>query len=247
MSGGLSFFGRSALTVGSALAALSNPANAQMVAVLGEVTAGPALRQLRRRFERDPEGAEMLSSLSPTRFPADGHAALAELANLPKGSLGNEYYGFMASRNFSPEERLPVEFITDEKDRWIVQRNRDVHDLWHVLTDMPTTLLGEISLKWFEAAHTGLPMALFAAVGSPVKLRAERKKLLAKELTPWAIRAAASSRDLMTVKYEDHLHKNIDMLRKEWNIEMVNVSRPELLYGKKKWAEMQEEKRMMNS
>jgi len=238
MSGGLSFFGKSALAFGSALAALSNPANAQMVAVLGEVTAGPALRQLRRRFERDPEGAAMLSSLAPARFPADGDDSLSELAELPEGSLGNEYYKFMSQRNFSPEERLPVEFITDEKDRWIVQRNRDVHDLWHVLTDMPTTLLGEISLKWFEAAHTGLPMALFAAVGSPVKLNQQKKRLLARELTPWAIRAAASSRDLMTIKYEDHLHVDMDVLRKEWNIQTVKVSQPELLYGKKKWAEM---------
>jgi len=37
-------------------------------------------------------------------------------------------------------------------------RYREVHDFWHVLCELPPTVLGEITLKWLEAVQTGLPM-----------------------------------------------------------------------------------------
>ena len=37
-------------------------------------------------------------------------------------------------------------------------RYRETHDLVHTLLDMPTTMLGEVAIKWVEATNTGLPM-----------------------------------------------------------------------------------------
>lgn len=37
-------------------------------------------------------------------------------------------------------------------------RYRENHDLVHALLDMPTTMLGEVAIKWVEATNTGLPM-----------------------------------------------------------------------------------------
>lgn len=237
----LSRFGRGALAIGSALAALSNPANAEMVAVLGEVTGTNAVRRLRRRIERNPVGKEMVETQTPARFPINGEAGLVEMRSMPDGSLGRAYAKFMDERGFSPEERMEVRFVEDPRDRWVVQRYRDVHDIWHTLTGMPTNLLGEITLKWFEATHTGLPVAWLSAVAAPVRLDSEKKRLLAMELVPWALRSATNAKDLMAVRYEDHLERDVRELIEEWNVETVAVSRPELLYGKK-WAREQRER-----
>lgn len=37
-------------------------------------------------------------------------------------------------------------------------RYRESHDLIHTVLDMPTNMLGEISVKWVEAINIGLPM-----------------------------------------------------------------------------------------
>eukprot|EP00171_Calliarthron_tuberculosum_P015519 IDg15519t1 len=236
MADRLSIFGRGALAVGSAVLALANPARADMVAVLGEVTGGMALPRLRRRLEQSPTGAEMLSSLQPARFPAEGSASLPALRALPDGSLGRSYATFMDSRHFEPESRLPVRFVNDARDAWVLQRYRDVHDLWHVLTGMPTNLLGEIAQKWFEAVHTGLPVAVLSAAFAPARLDARKRALLASELAPWAVDSAGGAVDLLAIRYEDHLARNLDELRQEWNVKMPHVSDPALLYGKR-WKE----------
>lgn len=61
-----------------------------------------------------------------------------------------------------------MHFVDDVNLAYIAQRYREVHDLFHVLLDMPTTMLGEVAVKWVEAFQTRLPMAatggLFGAV-----------------------------------------------------------------------------------
>lgn len=229
----LSVVGRGALAVGSAVLALSNPARADMVAVLGEVTGGAALPHLKRRLQRTEVGSEMLSTLEPGRFPENGSETLPSLRALPEGSLGRAYATFMDSRKFEPESRLPVRFVEDAQEAWILQRYRDVHDLWHVLTGMPTNLLGEIAQKWFEAVHTGLPVAVLSAAFAPMRLELRKRALLAEELAPWAVESASDAVDLLAIRYEDHLARNLDEVRAEWNIKMPQVSEPSLLYGKK--------------
>ncbi len=228
----LSIFGRGALAVGSAVLALANPARADMVAVLGEVTGTIPLAHLRNRIMQTKEGTEMLHSLEPSRFPKNGSDSLPELRDMPEGSLGREYARFMDRRGFEPESRLPVRFVEDPRDAWVLQRYRDVHDLWHVLTGMPTNLLGEIAQKWFEATQTGLPVAILSAVAGPVRLSSEKRSMLARELVPWAVGSARESAELLAIRYEDYLERDVDDLRKEWGIRLPEISDPCILYGK---------------
>ena len=74
------------------------------------------------------------------------------------------------SQGFSPDARRPVNFIDDLDLRYVMLRYRQCHDLTHTLLGMPTNLLGEIAVKWFEAVQTGLPMCVTAALFAPVRL-----------------------------------------------------------------------------
>ena len=40
-----------------------------------------------------------------------------------------------------------------------MQRYRECHDFYHALTGLPVIIEGELALKAFEFANTGLPMA----------------------------------------------------------------------------------------
>lgn len=45
--------------------------------------------------------------------------------------------------------------------------NRQIHDFFHTLTNVPITVRGELALKWFEYAQTGLPMNILAGMVAP--------------------------------------------------------------------------------
>ena len=54
--------------------------------------------------------------------------------------MGGEYARFMGVRHFSPADRPPVRFVADEELAYVAARAREVHDIWHVLFDCPTTV-----------------------------------------------------------------------------------------------------------
>ncbi len=80
----------------------------------------------------------------------------SESLNLPAlrrqepSSLGGAYASFMDSHDFSPDERGLVSFETDEELAYVMTRYRQVHDFWHVLSGLPTSVVGELALKCFE-------------------------------------------------------------------------------------------------
>ena len=53
---------------------------------------------------------------------------------------GGEYARFMGVRRFNPSDRPPVRFVDDEELAYVATRSREVHDVWHVLFDCPTTV-----------------------------------------------------------------------------------------------------------
>ena len=75
---------------------------------------------------------------------------IKRFVELPLNSLGREYVAYIDKHGFSPDERTLVRFITDPDNAYVMARYRQIHDFWHVLADLPPSLLGEISLKAFE-------------------------------------------------------------------------------------------------
>ena len=75
------------------------------------------------------------------------------LSSLPEGSLGQHYYDFLKSENISAEGLVDasekglsgLRELTNEEVEFH-QRQRDAHDLWHVLTGYGRDALGELCL-----------------------------------------------------------------------------------------------------
>ena len=73
---------------------------------------------------------------------------------------------YIDQHDFSPDERTVVRFMMDEDAAYVMTRYRQVHDFWHVLADLPPTILGEIALKALEFQVSTVDFYLLLAGGS---------------------------------------------------------------------------------
>ncbi|XP_043841899.1 ubiquinone biosynthesis protein COQ4 homolog, mitochondrial [Dromiciops gliroides] len=203
------------LAAGAACMALYDPYRHDMVAVLGETTGHQALQALRDRMRRDPEGAQILQERPRIQLST---LDLTKLRSLPENSFGWEYAHFLDVNRVSPDTRAPTRFVDDEELAYVIQRYREVHDLLHTLLGMPTNMLGEIVVKWFEAIQTGLPMCVLGAAFGPIRLSAKKLKVLISELIPWAVLNGRNSRCVLNLYYEQRWEQPIGALREELGI-----------------------------
>jgi ubiquinone biosynthesis protein COQ4 len=118
---------------------------------------GPTSEQGYRDFVDDPEGRKLLADRP------DLLAALsdrASLATLPEGSFGRSYLAFMQEAGLSAQGLVDAELerenalqhTMDPDMRWLSDRGRDSHDLWHVLTGYGRDEAGEAALLAFTFA-----------------------------------------------------------------------------------------------
>lgn len=138
-----------------------------------------ALARTLTKFEASDEGREVLR-----RRPALDceHVDLDALLALPKGTLGHAYATFLRSRGLSLEVFTPPREIRDEHKRYIGQRLRQTHDLWHVVTGYDTDVTGEIELQAFTFGQLRTPFAFFVALGGVLKPQADRGQTLGRVL-----------------------------------------------------------------
>ncbi|NXA34767.1 COQ4 protein, partial [Eudromia elegans] len=203
------------LAAGSALAALRDPYRHDMVAVLGETTGCLVLPNLRDKMRNDPEGSRILQERPRIRLST---LDVEGLRGLPDGTLGREYLRFLEDNKVSPDTRMPAKFVDDEELAYVIQRYREVHDMMHTLLGMPTNMLGEVVVKWFEAIQTGLPMCVLGAAFGPIHLNSRKLQVLATELIPWAIRSGRNASCILNIYYEQRWEQTVASLREEMGI-----------------------------
>lgn len=92
-------------------------------------------------------------------------------------------------------------------------RAREVHDFWHVLFGLPTTVSGELGLKMVEFIQTGLPMCGLSVLGGPLRLSSQRRSTVVSQLYPWALTAGMNAPPLMCIYYEKEFHKDLEEMR----------------------------------
>jgi ubiquinone biosynthesis protein COQ4 len=134
-------------------------------------------------FKKSPHGQRLLAERpSLAKFLADHE----QLRAMPEGSLGREYLkfmeraritsdGLMAAQEARVDPNATVEI--DERRQYVGDRLRDMHDLWHVLTEYGADDTGEIANLWFSVGQFGNPgmafIAFFGMIGGKPGLRLE--------------------------------------------------------------------------
>jgi len=201
----------------SAFKALNNPHRADAIASLGETTGYVALKRLRNKLISDKDGLEILKNR-----PLITNETLIsyKLHELPKDTFGGAYYDFLKSHGYHPDERNDVHYIDDEELAYIMLRYRQTHDFAHVLCGLPTTVLGELGLKWFESVQTGLPMCIISSLFGPLNIKDNKSDLikLNKKLIPWALKNGYNAKPFITIQFEKELKTPLNELREKLNI-----------------------------
>jgi ubiquinone biosynthesis protein COQ4 len=138
-----------------------NPGNTEQALSAAVLLNAGRLPRLVATLSLDPKGRELLAA----RPAIDrAHLDMATLAALPVGSFGRTYHNFMSERGLTPDVFAPPRDMRDPRTRYVAQRVRQTHDLWHVLTGYNTDTLGETELQAFTYGQLRLPFSLIVAV-----------------------------------------------------------------------------------
>jgi ubiquinone biosynthesis protein COQ4 len=130
---------------------------------------GDTLERTYQAFKRTEHGQRLL------RERTDLMAILSDrprLEAMPEGSLGRAYLRFMDRGKITAEGLMDAQTAgvdpnarldLDPRRRYVADRLRDMHDLWHVLTEYGADDTGEIANLWFSVGQFGNPGMAFIA------------------------------------------------------------------------------------
>ncbi|MBM4373619.1 MAG: ubiquinone biosynthesis protein [Deltaproteobacteria bacterium] len=222
-------------SVRAVAALVQNPNDTEQVfRLVGSL--GGTSRHLVRTFARSTSGARLLADRPDIRARLDDREALARL---PEGSLGRAYLVFMES------DRLDSGFLVEadrrrnrgrehlsDEERWVGERLRDTHDLWHALTGYGGDVLGEAALLAFSFAQTR--GGAFGVLASVAYLRVEDED--ARRLLVDGFARGLGAAWLPALPWEALLAEPVEELRRRLRVGEVRsyipVSAAELLAGR---------------
>eukprot|EP00742_Colponemidia_sp_Colp-10_P005413 GILJ01005785.1.p1 GENE.GILJ01005785.1~~GILJ01005785.1.p1 ORF type:complete len:258 (-),score=33.85 GILJ01005785.1:165-938(-) len=203
------------LAVGSAVIGLKDPMRGDMIATLGETSGAAALVEMNFRMKNDAVGRQILRDKP---LVTDDLIKGKRLLSFPKNSFGYAYGSFLHHYGYRPDERAPVRFVDNVELAYVMLRYRQVHDFFHVLTGLNTSVTGEIAVKWLEMMQTQLPMTALSAFFGPLATDVRNYPVLYNDLIPWAIRNGRNATFLLNVYYEKELETPTAELRKRLNL-----------------------------
>lgn len=215
----LSNLQKALLAVGSSLTAIADPHRHDMVADFGETTGHQALKWIHSKMLEDEEGRKVLEERPRLRSDKIDYE---RLRTLPDNSFGYHYSRFYSDNKVSPDTRKEVQFVDDSELAYVMQRYRELHDIVHTILRQPTTIRGEVIVKAFEGFQTRLPLCILGGLVGPLRLNNQDKLNYFRRDLPWAIRCARESKFLMNILFEQRFEQNIDELRRELNIKLLD-------------------------
>jgi ubiquinone biosynthesis protein COQ4 len=193
---------------------------------------GNALERTYQSFRRTPYGARLLVERPSLA------ARLADrewLLSMPAGSLGREYLKFMTRSRITSDGLMAAQEAgidpnagveVDDARAYVGDRLRDMHDLWHVLTEYGADDTGEIANLWFSVGQFGNPgmafIAFFGMVGGNLGGRFEWPRYCYRAY----VRGRRAAR-LVSEPIEEMLELPIDEVRRRLRISPTERVHPE--------------------
>ena len=179
---------------------LANPEATDKVIEFLQLANIGALRRRGAAFFDDPSGAQLYAE---QRRIDSRTVDMDALLALPEGTLGHAYATFLRSHGLTPEvfDAAP-EGLPDPKLTYVVQRARQTHDLWHVVTGCETDPAGEIALQAFTYAQIHAPGNAILALAGALKGARQKPGILRDVVALY--RTGARAKRLPAFPWEDH-------------------------------------------
>lgn len=182
---------------------LNNPEDTEQVLVfLGVINSGRSTHRRVAQFFADPDGKALYAE---HRAIDSRTLDLDKLAALPEGTLGHAYAKFLRSHGITPEifDGAPPG-ISNPRQSYVIQRMRQTHDLWHVVTGCETDPAGEIALQAFTFSQIRTPGSAFLAVFGALRGVRERHDVGLLRDVVTLYRTGKRAGTLPTFAWEDH-------------------------------------------
>ena len=93
---------------------------------------------------------------------------IEELLDLPEGTLGHGFAHQISSHGCDPDYYRKME-VGDDTD-YVMMRIRQTHDIWHMVTGLNVSRIGEVALKAFELAQMRRSMAAVICAGVVIRV-----------------------------------------------------------------------------
>ncbi len=188
---------------------LQDPEKTDQVLVFSTYANAGSMPERIHRFLGHPDGRRLFEE----HRTIDTHSIdLDALGELPVGTLGRAYADFLRSRGLSPDVfEHPPEDISDPAMAYVVQRLRQTHDLWHVVTGYETDPASEVALQAFTFGQLRAPSSgILALLGT---LRGSRIKPDLIFHTLRGLVTGARAEKLAVFVWEDHWETPLDEVR----------------------------------
>ena len=177
-----------------------HPEETDQVLVFSNLANAGARDKRLGRFFNDPRGQQLFAE----KRSIDSHTVdLDALAKLPAGTLGHAYATFMRAHGLTPDvfDGRPAD-VRDDRAAFVIQRMRQTHDLWHVVTNAETDPAGEVALQAFTFAQVRAPSsAILALLGTLRSLRHTQR--VARDAAA-LYRLGRAAEPLVLFPWEDH-------------------------------------------
>lgn len=209
---------------------IRDPERTEEVFEIIDALNGPPDDGVAARARNDPAGARLL------RERPDLLARLSDrpvLAALPEGTLGRAYADFMTGGNLSPDGLVEADVGRPDREpgdprddgHYLAERQRDAHDLWHVVTGYGMDEAGEVALLAFTYAQLG-NLGILLIVGAVAVIGTNDLRLTWPRYLVRAFRRGRRARPLATVPWEDWLVRPLACVRRDLNVEDPDVAHP---------------------
>jgi len=175
------------------------------------------------RFMASALGPGLLSDRSFLPDILDDHAPIEQL---PEGSVGHAYLTFMRREGLSAAGLVAESEIQRDNDveydddlLWYMNRLRDTHDLYHVLTGYNRDALGEASLLGYtHSQHQGRGISFIAFMGGRQIAKYAPRDTRVKEVISEGRRNGKAAKRIAEQDISALLHEPIDAARARLNI-----------------------------
>jgi|HubBroStandDraft_1064217.scaffolds.fasta_scaffold00015_79 ubiquinone biosynthesis protein COQ4 len=196
-------------------ALLRDPEDTRQVFLVTDALNGDSGRRNFERFRRTETGEAVLRE---RRVLLDRLCDRDRLSKLPSGTLGRQYYEFMAREGLTADglveaSRTKTNDPPSDDVRLFAERIRDWHDLQHVLTGYGRDGLGEVCVLTFFCAQGWNPGLLLIAIAGMFKVAKEVPGYPIKRAVFEAWRHGRAAAWLTGLDWEGLLGQQLDTIR----------------------------------
>ncbi len=177
-----------------------------------------------RLTEEHAKSAPEVAAIIEERHLAPHAPDMEALGKLDEGTLGKTFWHHIEDHGFDQDYFRKIDVKTDLD--YILMRVRQNHDLWHVVTGIGPSRIGEVAVKAFELGQLRRPMAAVITAGAIVRCMKADPDMLGDLLDAihWGYTKGTECKPFLARKWELGWDRPLDDWRAELGLDVGDMT-----------------------